>query len=221
MKSMYRIALAAGVLLAAGCSGPASAVIDVPEALRHVTKVVPSVPDRHPFGDVMKLAVGQWARYGDGTRSFTLAAVAAEGADLWIEVIEEGETREASARLVAPDGAVKKAFFREVGKDGPSEVVPQSLEQSSARASKAPEGVRDVAEEKIKAGERELAAKRIRIRAEDLDGRLVEETTWWHPDVPPLYAGSADGGLVRRRFRGASIDLLDFGTDAKPLVMIR
>src|SRR5207248_430971 len=138
---------------------------------RHVTKAVHPVPDRHPYGDVSKVKVGQWTRYAEGERIFTLAAVAKEGDDLWIEVIEEGETREASARLVAPDGTVKKAFFREIGKDGPSEVVPQSLEQSPARPANSPEGVRDTAEEKIKVGERELTAKRIRIRSEDLDGR--------------------------------------------------
>ena len=220
MKKMRGIALAAGVL--AGCSGgPPSVVKEVEPGLRHVTRVVPAVPDRHPYGDVSKVTVGQWARYADGDRTFTLAAVAKEGDDLWIEVIEEGETREASARLVAPGGLVKKALFREIAKDGPTEVLPQSLEQSPARPAKAPEGARDVGAETLKVGDRELASKRVRVRSEDLDGRIVEEATWWHPDVPPLLAGSPEGGLVRRRAKGASIELLGFGTDAKPLVVVR
>jgi hypothetical protein len=222
MKSMKKIAFAAGLFALAGCgSGPASVMKEVPPELRHVTKVVPPVPDRHPYGDVSKVTVGQWTRYAEGDRTFMLAAVAKEGDDLWIEVIEEGETREASARLVAPGGAVKKAFFLEIAKEGPSEGVPQSLEQSPARPARAPEGSRDTAEEKVKVGDRELAAKRVRVRSEDLDGRIVEEVTWWHPDVPPLYAGTADGGLVRRKSKGASIELVGYGTDAKPLVVIR
>src|SRR5258706_5287155 len=149
MKPMSRFSLAAAALLAAGCGGgPASVVIDVPEELRHVTRVVLPVPDRHPYGDVSKLAVGQWARYAGGGRTFTLAAVAKEGDDLWIEVVEEGEMREASARLVSPGGAVRKALFREITKDGPSEIVPQPLEQSAAPPATQAGGARDVAEEK-------------------------------------------------------------------------
>lgn len=219
MKPMAR-RIAVVMLLAAGCSGPASTTIAIPEHLREITRVVPSVPDRHPYGDAAKAKAGHWVRYREGTRTFTLAALAREGEDAWIEVIEEGEVRQASARLVAPDGSVKRAFYAEVSSDGPSKTVAQALEQAPPRRSKPPEGTRETGEEKVKVGDRELAARRVRVRSEDLDGRLVEEVTLWHPDVPALYAGSADGGLVRRASGASLLQLEAFGADARPVVAI-
>ena len=93
---------------------------------------------------------------------------------------------------------MKKAFYSEIGKDGPLNVVPQPLEQAPPRP-RAPEGLRETGEEKVKVGDRELTAKRVRLRYETLQGQLIEEVTLWHPDVPPLYASSPDGGLVLRR----------------------
>ncbi len=56
------------------------------------------------------------------------------------------------------------------------------------------------------------------MRLEDLEGRLIQELTLWHPDVPPIYAGSDGGGLVRRKTGSATLELTGFGTDAKPLL---
>ncbi len=219
MKPMRRIAV--GMLLAAGCgSGPSSTTIAIPEHLREITRVVPGVPDRYPYGDVAEAKVGQWVRYREGERTFTLAAVAREGEDTWIEMVEEGEVRQASARLVASGGSVKKAFYGEISADGPSKTVAQALEQAPPRRAKAPEGTRETGEEKVKVGDRELAARRVRVRSEDLEGRLTEEVTLWHPDVPTLYAGTADGGLVRRASGAALLLLEAFGSDARPVVAI-
>jgi hypothetical protein len=74
---------------------------------------------------------GQWASYKEGDRTVTLAAVAAAGDSMWIELIEDGDPRLVSARLVSPDGVVRKAFYGEVSKDGNrSTVEPQTLEQN-------------------------------------------------------------------------------------------
>src|SRR6185436_16691921 len=89
----------------AGCifgSGEASRVERVPEELRRPRLVAPRVFDRHAYGDVTKVRAGQWANYEEGGRRITLAAVAAAGDAMWIEVIEEGEPRQVSARLVGP-----------------------------------------------------------------------------------------------------------------------
>jgi hypothetical protein len=203
-----------------GCSsGEASHLEEVPPNLRLITRVVPPAPDHYPFTDVSRVKVGQWARYQEGDRTWSLAAVSQEGADVWIEVVEEGEPREASARLVSPGGAVKKAFFREISKDGSGPVVPQALEQSTPIVPPAPEGARDVADETLVVGGHEIRTKRVRTRVEDLNGRIQEETCWWSPEVPPLYAVSPEGGLVRRVAPRGTLTLLGFGTDAKPSVL--
>ncbi len=209
------------MLVVAGCGGgPASTSIPIPEHLREIVRVVPAVPDRHPYGDAAAAKAGQWVRYREGSRTFTLAAGGREGDAAWIEVIEEGELRQASARLVAPDGSVKKAYYCEISAAGPSKTVAQTLEQVPPRRARPSDGTRETGEEKLKVGDRELTAKRVRVRSEDLEGRLSEELTHWHPDVPALYAGGTDGGLVRRASGASLLQLEAFGTDARPVVAI-
>jgi len=177
--------------------------------------------DHYPYGDVTKLQVGQWATYREGGHAITLAAVAREAQGVWIEVVEEGEPRRASARLVGPDGAVTKAFYGEISREGSSAVEPQPLEQWIAPpATNAVESGRETGEETVTVGGRPLKARFVRVRWEDLEGRITEERTLWHPEAPPLHAGSADGGLVKKESPGLSIELTAFGTDAKALLAI-
>jgi len=214
----------AGIPFLAGCfllpSGESSRVKDVPEELKRSGVVAPPVVDRHLYGDVAGLRTGQWARYREGGGLLTLAVVGAEEGGVWVEVVEEGETRLVSARLVAPGGIVKKAFYGEVSKGSRSAVVPQPLQQWT----EPPPGLREVSreggEERCAVGGRDLLAQRVRIRFEDLEGRLAEEVWLWHPEVPPVYAGSGLGGLVRKRAGSRQVDLVDFGNDARPLLEI-
>ena len=67
---------------------------------------------------------------------------------------------------------------------------------------------------------RELRARRVSLRFEDLEGRLTRDVTLWHPEVPPLYAGSSDGGLVKRMSGATKVELVAFGSDAKPLLVL-
>ena len=209
----------------AGCGtgGEASRVERVPESMRRPRVVAPKVLDRHLYADVSKVRPGQWVTYKEAERTFTLAAVAAAGDAMWIEVIEEGDPRLVSARLVGPDGVVRKAFYGEIAKDGTkSTVEPQTLEQNGGTANG---GLREVSretdEEKVALpGRRELTARRVSVRFEDLEGRLIREVTLWHKDVPPVYAGSDAGGLIRKTTATSTVDLVDFGTDAKPLLEI-
>ncbi len=206
-----------------GCffgGGAASRVEKVPDELQHARMVIPKAPDRHLYGDVTRLKPGEWATYREGNRLLTLAAVAVEGDALWIEVIDEGEPRQVSARLVGPDRVVRKAYYGEISKDGRKSLVEaQSLEQSAVVAApRLSETGRETGEESVVVGGRELRARRVALRFEDLEGRLVQEVALWHKDVPKVYAGSDDGGLVRRRTGSTLVELTAYGTDARPLL---
>jgi hypothetical protein len=226
IEAMRRIHLALLLLSQAGgvsgCGGEASRVERVPDELRRPRLVAPRVADRHLYGDVTKLRPGQWASYREGDRSFTLAAVAVEGDRVWIEVIEEGDPRQVSARLVGPDGVVHKAYYGEISKDGGrSSVEPQPLGQNGASSAPKPnEAGRETGEETVTVAGRELRVQRITARFEDLEGRLSREVTLWHKDVPPIYAGSEAGGLVRRQTAASTIELSGFGADARALIAL-
>jgi hypothetical protein len=224
IEEMWRIPLALIFLAQAGCvsgcGGEASRVEKVPDELRRPRLVAPKVADRHPFGDVTKLRPGQWASYREGARNFTIAAVGTEGDRVWIEVIEEGDPRQVSARLVGPDGVLHKAWYGEISKDGgKSTVEPQPLEQNGTSSAAKPNEVgRETGEETVTVAGRELRVQRITTRFEDLEGRLTREVTLWHKDVPPVYAGSEAGGLVRRQTAASTVELSGFGADARPLL---
>jgi len=210
------------VVLAAlsSCGGGESSRVEkVPEEIRRPRVVAPRVPDRHPFGDVTKVRPGQWATYKEGERTFTVAAVAVAGDSVWIELIEEGDPRLVSARLVRPDGVVQKAYYGEISKAGvKSTAEPQTLEQDNSTGSGAKESSREVDEETVTVAGKELQCRRLSVRFEDLEGRLTREVTLWNKDVPPVYAGSEDGGLVKRATATSTVILAGFGTDAKPLL---
>lgn len=209
----------------AGCifgSGESSRVEKVPVDLQTPHLVVPKAPDRHPYGDVAPLRAGAWASYREGGRVLTLAAVAVEGDAVWIEVIDDGEPRQVSARLVGPGGVVRKAYYGEISRDGrQSAIEPQPLEQADVAATaRLSETGRETGEESVVVAGRELKARRLALRFEDLEGRLTQEVTLWHKDVPPLYAGGDDGGLVRRQTGAQLVELVDFGHDARPLLAV-
>jgi hypothetical protein len=203
---------AAGALAAAlaGCffeGGEPSRVVEAER--RSSTAALPPAPDRHPYGDPAALKVGQWATYREGTRELTIAVVGEEDGALWIEVIEEGEPRLASARLTARTGEVKRAWAGEAG----GAATRQGLSQASPPPTP-PSG--EAEEASVRAGGRELKVRRVTRRTEDLEGRVQEERWDWSAEVPPLYAGSAHGGLVRREGKGHVVELLRFGSDARP-----
>jgi hypothetical protein len=193
-------------------TGRPSHVAEVKEAMKETDEHVPEVDDVHAFGLVYGMDVGAWATYQVKGRTITLAAAAAEWEDVWIEVIDETEPRSVSARLVSRHGKVLKAFFRLLP-DGA--VREQKLSQTPAKRKQHLEEVdREVRDEEVKIGERTLAAKRVTILWEDLDGRQTTEEALWSKEVPGLYAVSEYGGLVQR----GDVKLLRFGADAKPLI---
>jgi len=212
-RALCMVLLSGGAAgLAAGCGGAASLLEDVPPELRTTRSVVPAVADRWPYADPGDVEAGRWAKYREGDRTFTLAVAARGPEGTWMEVVED---LGASARLVAADGTVLKAWFQE--SDGPAREQPLD-QRAEPAAPKRTEASRETAEEKVKVGARELTVRVVRLRLEDLEGRLTRETWAWHPDVPPLYAGGELGGLVRRETARGKVELLDFGSGAKPAV---
>jgi hypothetical protein len=77
-------------------------------------------------------------------------------------------------------------------------------------------GVESVSENSLAIGGRTLACTVVTRRSEDLEGRISESVRIWSREVPPLYAGSAHGGLVRRLAPAPGVELLRWGSDAKP-----
>src|SRR6188508_1805469 len=137
------------MLLLTGCGGASSVIEEVPQDLRRTASVVPPLADRYPSADPSGVEIGRWAKYRDGDRTFTLAVVGRAPEGTWMEVVEEGA---ASACLVAPDGAVLKAYFKEPG--GPARDQP--LDQRAAPAEpKRTEASREVGEENVRVGARE------------------------------------------------------------------
>ena len=229
MRTMKAVAPLMALLIN-GCflfgTGRASSVGDAPPELKDYKPHVPDVSDRWPYG-FEGLKPGQWARYvvrRDGVESsLRLGVIKADGARLWIEVVDEGDVRAASARLVAPDGVVEKAFFRESGPQGTSAVIEQKIVQRAETPDPAP------AEETSEAGELDIAGARRRVtltksifRDEAL-GRTETDEAAWCADLPGLYAASPAGGLARLKSdrRKLAVDLAETGTDYKPLVELK
>lgn len=197
-------------------SGERSRVEKIPPAAPPL--VVPSVPDRYPYADPSELQVGVWARYREGDRVIRLSVVARDASGTWVEEAEEGDPQRVSAQLVTPDGVLKEAYYREIAKGGASAIEPQELRQWTPPASGLTVTSRESGTAVYRLEGRELEVKTVKVVREDLAGRLQEETTAWHADVPPLYDGSKEGGLVRKQTPKLVVELLAFGTGAKRLV---
>lgn len=205
---------AALLLLLSACAGDSSRVEPVDPSLRIARDVIPPVPDLHPYS-LDGVAVGQWATYREPRRTVTVAVVGREGDGLWFEEIDEGETRLVSARLVGPDGRVRRALYLEVGRGEPQ--AQPVIQAPPPPATGLTESARESSDGPVEAGGRTLQGRTVKVRYEDLEGRFVEEVTAWSAEVPRVYAGSEAGGLVRRRSRGETVELLRFGADARPL----
>lgn len=216
--------------LLAGCgilsSGPSSQTGDTPEHLRKVQIKVPVTYDVYPYGDPASVRPGQWARFQvmerGSTYELTLAVAGREGDATWMEVIEEEEVRRVSARLVSADGIVLKAFYREMPKSGAaSAVFPQEIAQR-ADPQRPPlmERSRVVEQRTLQAGGRTIPTSYVKVEYEDINGRVRAEEREWSKEIPPLFDGGDDGGLVRKKTETQTVELLEFGDGHKPLVDI-
>jgi hypothetical protein len=220
-----------GLLLApgaAGCflfsSGPSSSTGDTPDELKKTRLDVPASVDVHVYGDVAEVRPGEWARYRITDQGqpyeITMGVAGAEGEGVWIEIVSEEETRKATARLVGPDGMITKALYREIPKNGAATAVhDQPLKQyTESAAPVTSERSRTSDPKTFTVGSRSISGVEVKVVYEDMSGRRSEEEWAWSPDVPKLYAGSEQGGLVRRRVGPQTVELLDFGTDYRPVV---
>jgi hypothetical protein len=206
------------LLFLVSCGGSASRVEEVPPELRTPVAAVPPASDRWPWPIDPALKPGDWARYREAGQLVTLAVVGREGDALWIESILEGEPRQASALLVGPDRSVRKAWYGEVSKEGKSALAAQPIVQAAHEAEARSEAGAERGERTVRVGGRELRCVSSRLRVEDLDGRLREELWLRHADVPPLRGPHPSGGLVLWSTGTRTIELVDFGRDARPLL---
>lgn len=206
--------------------GPSSRTGDTPDELKKTRPVVPAAWDFFPYGDPADARPGDWARYRiaekGGTQEITIGVGGKSGDRFWIEVVEEADVRKASARLVAPDGAVSKAFYREVPRNGTAGPVhPQELKPYAEPTGPVlTERSRTSEPRDVKVGERTIPALAVRVAYEDLSGRRTEEERIWSAEVPKLFEGGEAGGLVRKKTPQQEIELLDFGTGYRPVVDI-
>jgi hypothetical protein len=180
-------------------TGASTQVEDVPEHLKAYRPHVPSTGDRHPYAPPGALKAGEWARYRvarGGESVLTIGVVRRDGDRAWIEVVEEGEVRRASARLVNAQGRIEKALFREIGPQGASETVPQELTQEGELEAPEPDEVTTERREMdVLGAKRVVVVVRATYRDEAL-GRAVVDEAVWCADVPGLFAASEHGGLV-------------------------
>jgi hypothetical protein len=198
-----RIAAALGPLALSGCflftTGASTQVEDVPESLKAYRPHVPAIGDHHPYGPPGALKAGAWARYRvarAGESALTIGVIRREGERAWIEVVEEGEVRRASARLVGPQGRIEKALFREIGPQGASEVAPQELTQEGEPDAPEPDAVTSERREmEVLGAKRVVVVVRATYRDEAL-GRAVVDESVWCADVPAVWGASEHGGLV-------------------------
>ena len=203
-----------------------SSLETVPSHLKDERPQVPEVYDLHPYGSPALIPVGSWATYtltqGVEIQKVTLAAVTREEGGIWIEVIEEADPRRVSSRCVTPDGRVDKAWYVELRSDG-TKIPPRP--QPIIQFSEPPRPAltlrsREAHEEERRVAGTPLKVTVVRTSFEDLNGRTISEETVWCTAAPSLYAGSREGGLVRKSTEGLTVELAAFGTDAKPLVEI-
>jgi hypothetical protein len=229
MTTMIRafLAVAAAALLN-GCflfsSTAPSNYVDTPDDMRAWTPHVPEVSDRHAYGPIDGLKPGLWARYivkrPAGEIRLALGVVSVGEGKAWIEVVEENDSRLASARLVSAEGRVLKALFREIGPRGTSAVFEQKLVQSGDAEPPAPAEETAVNREiDLLGGKRAVVVVRAIFRDEALGRSETDETTWC-AGLPGLYASGPRGGLVRlacERQR-LSVEMIETGTDYKPVI---
>ena len=223
MKRFSPILLA----LAAAC-GTGSRVEEVPPELRVYRPSVPPLAGRHGSSRLNLVAPGTWVRYrisGGGESIVTLGAVRAEPAALWVEAVEEGDPKKASLRRITFDGTVTSARFREFPASGPpSEIADQPVSNGSDEVPfRVPPAEETSATRDLAVGEKTVAATVFkRLFRDDSVGREFEENEAWSHDVPPLLEAlelsGKTAGLVYRKSRSGSVELVDWGTGYSPLI---
>lgn len=226
-SSSRRCGLLLGAVAALnGCflfsSTAASTAGDVPDELKVWTPHIPDVADRHAGGAIEGLKPGQWVRYlvkrPSGDIRLAIGVLSIETDRAWIEWVEEGESRLASARLVSKEGRVLKALFREIGPRGTSTVYEQKIVQSSDDDAPVPsEETTEKRELDLLGTKQNVVVVRLVFRDEVLGRSETDETTWCAA-LPGLYASGPHGGLVRRTRERLSVEILESGTDYKPVI---
>lgn len=219
----------AAVVLAALCGcclvpEPSAGPQPKPEDVR---REVPAVYDRVLYGEVKHYRVGDWVKYRIKDDLLTIKVVGSEGSTLWIEyVTERGDRKQISLQQVDVEGRVVRSYFSESGTGG---IATQEIRKFPAESAPVPsyEGV-ERTDVSVEVAGRRITAQQIRKTYFDTEGLMHTEIYVYSKEVPPIFTRaergttppSAEGGLVRREAPDGPVELLDFGTGAKPSIEI-
>lgn len=182
----------------------------IPVDLGKTYTVVPSVYDRHVYGEIKHYKVGCWVKYKDNSLVRTIRVVKEVQGQFWVEIEEMSDGLvKVSLRLVNSKGEVLKAYYRE----GKGSFVRQEIEKISVEVP-----IQDPLEVDTKTIDYKIKDKfekatLVKRTFEDEVGRRFCVTTHWSKVVPQLYESSEFGGLVKKVTNDATIELVEFGFD--------
>jgi hypothetical protein len=187
-------------LAAAGCAGPAPERHG-PVAPAPASAWAPPVWDRHLWGEA---PAGARAVYRiNGTRTLELVS----RGDGWIEVADSAAGPGVSLRWVR-DGRVLEAYTRAAPGSPPvAQPILQAPAGLCAAGFEPPSGTR------LRVERTQGPPTRVVETWEDALGYPFTIETVWSRDVPPLYAGGPDGGLLLRRTPTARVEWVGPGTE--------
>lgn len=197
------------------------------EKPKDLVRAVPAVYDRILYGEVKHYRLGDWVKYRIKGDVLTIKVVGREGHMLWIEYItERGDKKEISLQQVDVEGRVVKSYFSESGTVG---VATQEIRKFPAESPPPPQyDSVDRTDITVEVAGKRISAQQVKKTYFDTDGLMHVETYVYSKEVPPIFTRgergvsqpSAEGGLVRRDVRASEVELLDFGTGAKPSIEI-
>lgn len=171
----------------------------------------PAAGDRFAYGSPAGCRAGDWVKYRIAADKEIRIAVKEIKDDIaQIEIVEtNGEKTTTLLQDVAPDGAVVRSLFSADGKDP----VPQKIERRNREAKGEWPKIEELSVENaaVSISGANIDALKVEEMRTSEDGKTHFETAWWSANIPPLFASSAKGGLVKRVSGKDEILLIGFG----------
>ncbi len=175
--------------------------------------------------DLQKLEHGQWARYvireqgSSAPQAVKYSAVGADGDGIWVENKVPGEPRPYVIKSkFSWKGELLERWIGEPGSPKPAKVFPGKNDPpAKTKSDEEPKVATQLEEETISAMGRTFACTKIVTTLTYRNGQTSTLTNWCSPEVPfsVLHEGKSRGGLVKRVFGKFTLELANFGTDAR------